>query len=250
VKDQIWIVPVLFIGSLIVVLLNDRRKEKIVRKAERRGRLPPRHLLFVATPDIAPDVFRLIKLLVAGLVAGGVILTIALRLVSRWENPVLFRANRLAGRGNVQAAIALLREHLREQGPTALLYNNLAAFHGMQGEWEESLRLIQEAELLGGGPRRLAANKAVALWKLGRMEQALPCFEEAIRRDPYNLFLTCNYGSLLIQTGRSAEALEQLRRADSLFSEEPGYGAQRRAREEALEAFRIRLADSSEHPEG
>ena len=272
-EPGIWIVPVLLIASLIIVLLNDRRKEKIVRKAERQGRLPPRRYLnyrqswgsvlmyllcglavlalLVFAPNIAPQALQWTHILVAGVIGALVILSIALPFVSRRRHPVVFRANRLAHNGDVQGAIALLREHLREQRPTALLYGNLAAYHAMLGQWEECLRLIHEAELLGDGPPSLLANKGMALWKLGRAEEALPCFEEAVRRDPDNLFRICNYGSLLLQLGRLAEALEQLRRADSLFSNDaPSHGNDRQARERALEDFRRRVADSSTHSEG
>src|SRR5207249_3796941 len=63
-------------------------------------------------------------------------------------------------------------------------YNHLALLRGLQGRWAESLRLIEEAEEQADPKPETLANKGVALWKLGRPQEALPFLQEAARRLP------------------------------------------------------------------
>jgi|GEM_PF-6626401 len=253
--EQIAVV-VLFAVALLILVLNDRIKERLVRKSERNDRTPPRRYLNYRTSWRQIFAVGLVVLLVIffannpnlprlpGILAIAPVAVLALCLVAiilqRRRHRVFVLAVEMAQRGDVEGAIALLEEEIVQKGPSALAYNNLAVFRGLQGRWQESLHLIEQAELHGGAKPLFLGNKGLALWKLGRLQEALPFVQEAARRFPRDLGMVINHGSVLAELGRKKEALDQLRRADHLFASRGSIlGPIERAKEEtALESFR------------
>lgn len=230
---QIW-VPILLGVAVLIVVLNDWTKRRAVRKAERKGQRPERRFLDYKTP------FWRWMLVVFLLVFGAVFvgswklpqvppailygvpvcaaaIFLVLVVISRRKNRVHRTAMKLAQQGDVDGAIALLHEYMERNGPSAQVLNNLAVFQGMKARWAESLELIEQAELYGGSSPLYLGNKGLALWKLGRLDDALPFLKEAASGLRTNLITICNYGSVLAELGKHDEALEQLRKADQVF---------------------------------
>src|SRR5262245_54618690 len=120
-----------------------------------------------------------------GAVLGAVLLVgVSLYLYVRWRDRVWLRAVRLFRAGDSEGAVAWLQEDLQQAGPSAPTCNTLAALYGAQQRWEEALRMAEEAERVGGPQSRVLNNKGMALWKLGRSQEALAHLQEAARRQP------------------------------------------------------------------
>ncbi len=68
-----------------------------------------------------------------------------------------------------------------------------------------------------------STEKAVALCKLNRHAEALPCFDRAIEVEPQNSTLYSNKALALTQMGRDEEAVGYYERASALSPDEPGY---------------------------
>jgi len=252
--------------ALLIVVLNDRSKQKAARRAEQKGRKPPQRYLnnktswwlvlalLIFCPVVIVFAYCSSLLGVSHWVAI-VFTTFAVAVLARVaflylvvvrKLRVLNRATRLAQAGDVEGAIALSKEHMRRHGPTVFLYNNLAAYHGLQDEWSEALAMIEQAEQMGDAEPFLLGSKGMALWKLGRTDEALSSFEEACRRAPNDLGIACNYGSLLVEVGRLPEALELLRTADDLFADQRNRSAaSHQVFEQALEEFRRKATGDS-----
>lgn len=204
--------------------------------------LCPLILLFLTDPNLV-SWKQWAWLIVSSLLGVLLFLCIGFYFMTRWKYRIHYRAVRLAQAGDVEGAIALLHEHMRDHEPTALCCNNLAVFYGMQNKWDEALRMVEQAEALSSSQPGLLATKGLALWKLGRTQEALPCLEEAQRRNSADLLVTCNYGSLLAELRRHAEARELLRHADHLIASQTVIGAaNRQTRDQALKEFRQRVS--------
>jgi tetratricopeptide (TPR) repeat protein len=174
---------------------------------------------------------------------------VILYLYVRWRDRVWLKAVRLAQAGDVEGAVALLQDHLRQAGPSATAYNNLAMLLFVQQKWEEALRMAEEAEHVGGPQPHILGNKGLALWKLGRSQEALPYLQEAAHRLPENLLAACNYGLLLAELGQREEAAEVLRRAEQLFEKQIFLGvAVRRARKQSMEELRRKVSEVRPQP--
>jgi tetratricopeptide (TPR) repeat protein len=262
--EQIAVI-VLFAVALLILVLNDRIKERLVRKSERKDRTPPRRYLNYRTSwrqvfavglivllviffANKPNLPQLPGILVIAVAAAFFAVCLIAIIVQRRRHRVFVLAVEMAQRGDVEGAIALLEEQIAQKGPSALAYNNLAVFRGLQGKWHESLHLIEQAELHGGTKPLFLGNKGLALWKLGRLQEALPLLQEAARRFPRNLGMVINHGCVLAELGRKKEALDQLRRADHLFASRGSIlGPIERAKEEtALESFRQLVSHASD----
>jgi tetratricopeptide (TPR) repeat protein len=249
---------------LLILVLNDRIKERSVRRSESKGQRPPRRYLNYRTswwqvlalgliavlfffslgnPNFPPLRWRKIGAIAVPMVVLALLLIA--KIIQR-KHRVEAMAVDMAQRGDVEGAVALVEEEMAEKGPSAVSYNNLAAFRGLQGKWQESLQLLQQAEQYGGPKPRFLGNKGMALWKLGRSAEALPILEAAARRLPNDFAIVCNYGSVLAELGKKKEALEQLRLADQLFAERASlFGPVERARQEnVLESFRQLVSHS------
>jgi tetratricopeptide (TPR) repeat protein len=198
--------------------------------------------LWLADPYAGVRFLAGLALLVAGpsLVAGG------LYVYLRWRDRVWFRAIKLTRAGDVKGALHLLQEQLQRQGPSATIYHQLAMLQCLGQNWEAALRMVEEAERLGNPHANVQGTKGLALWKLGRTREALACLETAANAQPNDLISTCNYGSVLAELGRAAEASEMLQRAERLFETQTVFGgaAGRQMRRQALEELRRKVSES------
>jgi hypothetical protein len=257
----------LLLLPLAIVVINDRQKERIVRRAEREGREPPRRylnyktswrmvlglsLVFLALPflfALAQNLPALDRELASAPVLFAALCLVAMTvitvryLVDRWKNRELLGVHQLAKSGDVDGAITALRVLIRQNGPSWRMYNNLAVYLGHQSRWEEALAAIEEAERILPENPLIFENKGMIQLKLGRREEAAQTWEVARRNRPDDLMLTCQYGGLLAELGHSEEAARLLREADHLYSSQRLLSwVYRRQRGTALQEFRQKVA--------
>ena len=88
----------------------------------------------------------------------------------------------------------------------------------VQNNFAEALAAFEEAERLAGPAPLILGNKGLALWKLGRPQEALSCFEQAYTASPDELVTVTNYSLLLADVGRLEEAKDKLAWAEHLYT--------------------------------
>ncbi|HWE38355.1 MAG TPA: tetratricopeptide repeat protein [Isosphaeraceae bacterium] len=89
----------------------------------------------------------------------------------------------LVQQGEAERAIAELRAIIETKGPSAKRLNGIGLLHALRESWGEALAAFDEAIRLGGRRPDLLGNQAVALWKLGRVEEAEAILSEAIGKN-------------------------------------------------------------------
>ena len=179
----------------------------------------------------------------------------------------LVEARILRDRGDIDAAIELLREHLPERvrlsgefhRHTGVFHNDLGVMlnaAGRRDEAAESLRKALEVwreAAMDNSPDALnTLNNLAAIETLsGRPEAAEPLFREAVtlRRELYGASaatsaLLNNYGKTLIRLSRPVEALPYLREASGMALEHAGPGSLHYA--SAMAGISEALADAGE----
>jgi hypothetical protein len=87
-----------------------------------------------------------------------------------WRFRSRLAAFRLARKGDVEGAINYIEREIESKGPSADRYITLGILFNWQGEWGKSLLALEEAEWLGCPQPECLTNKALALWKLGRLQ--------------------------------------------------------------------------------
>jgi tetratricopeptide (TPR) repeat protein len=166
------------------------------------------------------------------------------------------RAQKLAQEGDVDGAIADLREQIEEKGQTQSRVNTLGTFLLKRERWNEAALMFRKAEQIGKTNRGIyRANLGFALLSGGKPAEAIPVLEEAARMGPQVLPMTCiiplHLSLALADLKRWGEAEEQFRRAEDASS---GLRGKARAMlNEKLEKCRQKLEQHSREqpkPEG
>lgn len=80
-------------------------------------------------------------------------------------------------------------------------------------EYEEVIALADSIEASGGTDPRLKGQKAEALWRTGRVDEAVALFEESLLEDYAVCETHLNFAVLLLETGRTGRALTELNEA-------------------------------------
>jgi tetratricopeptide (TPR) repeat protein len=132
------------------------------------------------------------------------------------------RAQKLAQQGDVDGAIADLREQIEDKAPTQNRVNTLGTFLLKRERWDEAALLFRKAEQIGKANRGVCrANLGFALLIGGKPAEAIPVLEEAARIGPQVLPMTCiiplHISLALADLKRWDEAEEQFRRAEDAF---------------------------------
>ena len=112
-------------------------------------------------------------------------------------------------RDNVQLFAHALA-HTRNNAPAQ---NNLGVALSNLGRAQEALEHYREAIRLQPANAQARFNLGVELANSGQLEAAAEQFSEALHRDPQNASLLNNLGSVLAQQGKYPEALDQFRLA-------------------------------------
>jgi tetratricopeptide (TPR) repeat protein len=109
------------------------------------------------------------------------------------------------------AALKLLRE-AQDLSPSALGYARLALIFTETQRYEEAVRVTEEAERAGLGTAPVFHNRAFALARLGRRDEALKAYDAALQLQPESATTLLNKANLLTQMNRAPEARALLAR--------------------------------------
>jgi len=82
-----------------------------------------------------------------------------------------------------------------------------------QGRYGEVIAMADSLEAAGGTDPRLQGQKAEALWRTGRVDEAVSLFEESLLTDYAVCETHLNFAVLLLETGRTGRALTELNEA-------------------------------------
>jgi hypothetical protein len=202
-----------------------------------------------AKPAPAPESPGLVLLIVA--VPIIVIVTVFAVQFLRNFDPGIRRADKRAAEGDLEGAIADLREQIEEKGPKQNRVNALGILL-MRGErWDEAAAMFRKADAMGESKNGACrANLGLALLKGGKAAEAIPVLEEAARIGPPAAVLNCvidlHMALALADLKRWGEAEERFRRAEDAAR---GLSkTQRAALERELEQCRQKLESSGEGP--
>ncbi len=129
------------------------------------------------------------------------------------------RAEKRAQEGDLDGAIADLREQIEEKGPSQDRVNALGIFLMRKERWDEAAMMFRKAEQIGTHFKGVCqANLGLALLRGGKPADAIPALEEAASIGPHTPPLTCivsmHMSLALADLGRWDEAEEHFRRAE------------------------------------
>ncbi len=136
----------------------------------------------------------------------------------RTFDPGVRRANKRALAGDLDGAIADLREQIEDKGPTQVRANALGLLLMQCERWAEAAAMFRKAGEIGGSKGVCQANLGLALLKGGKPAEALPVLEEALHIGPHAPVMTClvclHSCLALVELGRWDEAHDQFRVAE------------------------------------
>ena len=120
----------------------------------------------------------------------------------------------MAQAGDLDGAIAVLRERIEEKGPTQNRANVLGTFLLRRERWNEAAEMFRKAEQLGKANKAIyRANLGLALLSGGKPAEAIPVLEEAAGLGPKILPLTCiiplHTALVLVELNRWDEAEDE-----------------------------------------
>jgi tetratricopeptide (TPR) repeat protein len=152
----------------------------------------------------------------APLVLLALLLVLILVQWLKFRDPYANRAFVRAGEGDIDGAIRELVEVVEIRGQTGHRANALGVLTLQKGEYAKSLEWFGEAERLGYNAKVCRANRAVALRKMGRAEEAVELFQDLVSDASDDPTLAGLYCLALADVGRFNEARDQLLRAEAL----------------------------------
>jgi hypothetical protein len=176
---------------------------------------------------------RVIVLSVVGLgvalLAGGIGIA-----YYQHHDPDVSKVVKRANAGDVDGAIAELRAAMRRglsdddtstsgnpyaapsrpRRGAAVRANTLGLLHFLREEWPQAYESFVDAEKLGAGRAVARGNQALALWKMGRLDEAEPILAEVCSLVPGVPTFALNHGFVLADLGRLDEARARLVEAE------------------------------------
>ncbi len=189
-------------------------------------------------------------LILAGLAFLGWVLTcLVLRvfdwLEKRFEDLAVSRAADLVKAGQVDEAIAILRQTIDADGPSSKRLNVLAACLMDRERWAEALQVSLEIEDRSPLVQDNRRRKFLAICHLGRPEVAAAQFFKgsAGQGAGGRIVDICSYCEMLIELGLIDRAWDQLRSAEVLFGRGTIPEADRPRFRKEIDACRTRLAE-------
>jgi tetratricopeptide (TPR) repeat protein len=169
-----------------------------------------------AQPAPAPTSWIWLLVFVPAVVV--VVALVALQFIRNYD-PGIRRAEKRAAEGDLDGAIADLREQIEEKGPKQNRVNALGIFLMNRERYDEAAAMFRKADAMGE-PNHGAcrANLGLALLKGGKPAEAIPVLEEAGRTGPQLPVLICvinlHTALALAELLRWDEADERFRRAE------------------------------------
>jgi tetratricopeptide (TPR) repeat protein/SAM-dependent methyltransferase len=135
---------------------------------------------------------------------------------------VLEEAARLHRQGALAGASSRYRQVLESEPDHAGALYHLAVIGCQQGEFDRGIELVRRS--LASDPRQPRAHNllGMALGRLGRQQEALASFDDALLLQPDFADAHGNRASALMELGRAAEAVESYERALALQADSVG----------------------------
>jgi tetratricopeptide (TPR) repeat protein len=167
---------------------------------------------------IRPGSLSLVPVLLIGALPVIVISIIAFLTLRHYDRDVN-RVARRANEGDLDGAIDELRRQIEVKGLSASKANLLGCLLVNRKDWNGARHMFDEAERLGMNADLLRANRAMASWKSGELEEALRLLTEGALVKPGDVTTRCNLCLLLAEMGRTDEARNQLERIEVLHKD-------------------------------
>lgn len=163
--------------------------------------------------EIAGAFASFMKFLLIGVCGLFVLLLVLMFLV---RDPAIKQAAKLALNKQYDQAERVLQDRISAKGANFDRLKALGAIYAAKERWNESLRCLEDAEKLRK-PGSLANDRAVVLWKLGRLDEGLALLSEARRAHPNDFTVAANLCLLAAEAGQRDQALEALDAAEMIF---------------------------------
>jgi tetratricopeptide (TPR) repeat protein len=167
-------------------------------------------LSFTGKASVSPLAMLGLLLITPPFLYGGLVVWLSLR-----DRSALRTINQ-ANAGDLQARIGEVRREAEKEGLSALRANALGCLLMQRNEWDEAIKMFEEAERLGLDRSIVGSNLGLALMLSGKPNMALPVLEQAARANPNEIVSQCNLCLVLLDLGRSEEASKQLSRIEQL----------------------------------
>jgi tetratricopeptide (TPR) repeat protein len=135
-------------------------------------------------------------------------------------DPGVRRAEKRASEGDLDGAIAELREHIEEKGATQIRVNALGILLMRRERWDEAAAMFRKGEQLGESSKGICrANLGLALLKSGKPAEAIPVLHQAAsigpQGPPLNCIINLHISLALAELNRWDEAEERFRAAEN-----------------------------------
>lgn len=115
-----------------------------------------------------------------------------------------------------------VRDEIETKGPNAKRLCQLALILLSDKRWQEALSTLEQAKELGPLDNYSRANWALALWKVGRIDEASAAFEEIMQDLDGDVVINSNYCQFLAERGQWDEARQRFARAEKEFADGRG----------------------------
>lgn len=172
--------------------------------------------------------------------------------IIQFRNRPIIRAIQLVEAGKVATAISELHSRIDVNPHSSVLWDALSIVFGNTGNWPEALKASEKALELCPKRRFSIERNGLALWKVGRSNEACVIYENLVQQYPDDFDLRCTYCEILAGDERLDEARQNLRRAEELkeIPVRPAFGLQiffdRAAREVRLSQCRLSIESAIE----
>jgi len=221
-----WLWLVLIIGFGLIFWSFRPRSAKV-------GGLPP-----------APEVTPRITLVICGGFFALLVAVVAFQVIRAYDLGVR-RAEQRASAGDLDGAIADLREQIEHKGPTQRRVNALGVLLTRCERWDEAAAPFRAGAALHGVQGVCQANLGMALLKGGKPEEALSVLQDAARIRPQAPVLLCLVGlhtaGALAAQGRWDEAEQHFLGATAVARTLPKF--QRTLLEQDFEQLRLKFEE-------
>lgn len=141
------------------------------------------------------------------LLIGGYVLIKLVWKYLQFRTSLIGRAMRIADREGDEAAVQEVRQILEEHPENGAGWDALGILLSKQEKWGEAGEAWRRACELGLNNEYLCNNLAIALWKTGRPDEAVPILKSESEKRPNDLIVCCNYLQVLVAAGCRDDAV-------------------------------------------
>jgi tetratricopeptide (TPR) repeat protein len=137
-------------------------------------------------------------------------------------DPGVQKARSKKWEGDLDGAIRSVQELIKAKVPTAKGQNFLAWFLVKKGQPEEALRYADQSIEREPGNTEWQATRARTLRRLGRNDEVLALMQQRYAKNKMDIFNSSELCELLVDMGRTSEALPIYRDMETRFGAEAG----------------------------